>query len=436
MKKPFLIAITIIGFISLSLAQPCLPDGIEFTSQEQIDNFQTDYPDCDEIQGDVGIYGYDINNLNGLNLLNSIGGNLNIGNYAYNNVSLTDFTGLDNLTIIGGDLNIIDNDALLNLIGLKALTSIGGMLKINENYALTNLTGLTNLISIGNDLDVSGHKSLTSLTGLENLDSIEGYIYITGNSSLINLSGLDSLISIGESLNIFSNGILTDLTGLNNLINIGWDLNIQHNASLTSLSGLDNLTTIGDFITIHDNLNLTNLSVLNNLISVGSFLAIIKNYSLNDLTGLDNIDAGSISDLYIYNNYSLATCEVQSVCNYLLNPTGTVEIYGNASGCNSPEEVKEACLVSVNEPFSLTNVSVFPNPFTNYTAIKYNLTNPQRVALTIFNHLGKQVDLIRQHQLAGKQSLTWQPQGLPPGMYYFTLQAGDQVSTGKMVMGR
>jgi len=434
MKKLIFAIIAFLGVITLSFSQPCLPDGIEFTTQEQIDDFQAVFPNCNEIQGDVGIYGYDINNLNGLNVLNSIGGNLNIGNYAYNNVALTDFTGLDSLTFIGGDLNIIDNDALLNLIGLKALTSIGGMLKINENYALTNLTGLTSLISIGNDLDVSGHKSLTSLTGLENLDSIKGFIYITGNSSLINLSGLDSLISIGESLNIFSNEILTDLTGLNNLTYIGWDLNIQHNASLTSLSGLDNLTIIGDFITIHDNLNLTSLSALNNLISVGSFLAIIKNYSLNDLTGLDNIDAGSISDLNIYNNQSLATCNVQSVCNYLSNPTGTVEIYGNDSGCNSPEQVEEACLVSIDEIGIMKQFSIYPNPFTTSTTIEFQLDQPSEVTISIFNHLGKQVEMIQQYQSSDKQKVVWNAEGQAPGMYFFILKAGEKVATGKMVL--
>ena len=33
----------------------CLPEGITFTTQEQIDNFQTNYPGCTEIEGDVYI---------------------------------------------------------------------------------------------------------------------------------------------------------------------------------------------------------------------------------------------------------------------------------------------------------------------------------------------------------------------------------------------
>jgi len=55
-------------------AQPCLPAGITFSSQQQIDNFQTNYPNCTEIGGDMIIEGNDITNLDGLSVLTTIGG--------------------------------------------------------------------------------------------------------------------------------------------------------------------------------------------------------------------------------------------------------------------------------------------------------------------------------------------------------------------------
>lgn len=36
---------------------PCLPDGITFPTQSQIDSFPVYYPGCTEIQGDVEIGG-------------------------------------------------------------------------------------------------------------------------------------------------------------------------------------------------------------------------------------------------------------------------------------------------------------------------------------------------------------------------------------------
>ena len=85
----------------------CLSEGIIFTTQEQIDNFQTNYPGCTEIEGDVTIYGDDITNLNGLSVLTSIGGDFLIGHYGYpynGNPLLTSLAGLDNLETIGGSL--------------------------------------------------------------------------------------------------------------------------------------------------------------------------------------------------------------------------------------------------------------------------------------------------------------------------------------------
>ena len=98
--KKFLLS-TLITFISLSLlSQSCLPEGITFTTQEEIDNFQTEYPGCTEIEGNLTISG-DIGNLNGLNVLNSID-----GDFLISNTSLNTLEGLNNIEYIGGFLSI------------------------------------------------------------------------------------------------------------------------------------------------------------------------------------------------------------------------------------------------------------------------------------------------------------------------------------------
>ncbi len=68
-----LFSVLLLWFHTQLFSQPCLSEGITFTTQEQIDSFQINYPSCTEIEGDVGIYGDDITNLNGLNVLTSIG---------------------------------------------------------------------------------------------------------------------------------------------------------------------------------------------------------------------------------------------------------------------------------------------------------------------------------------------------------------------------
>jgi len=59
-------------------AQTCAAGGINFASQADIDNFTTNYPGCTQILGGVSIIGGDIANLNGLSVVTSIGGALNI----------------------------------------------------------------------------------------------------------------------------------------------------------------------------------------------------------------------------------------------------------------------------------------------------------------------------------------------------------------------
>jgi len=76
MKKLTLITTITINFFLLTVnifSQPCLPEGITFSTQEQIDNFQTNYPNCTEIEGGVMITGNDITNLDGLSVITSIG---------------------------------------------------------------------------------------------------------------------------------------------------------------------------------------------------------------------------------------------------------------------------------------------------------------------------------------------------------------------------
>ncbi len=318
MKKLLLLTVLALFIQTTAFSQSCLPEGITFSTQAEIDNFQTNYPGCTEIEGDVKIsatYGTDITNLSGLNILTLIGGQL----FLWNNNNLQTLSGLENITSIGGNLKFSDNSILINLSGLDNLTTIGGWLIIAGNALLNSFTGLNNVNYIGGVLDIEDNPALSSLSGLNNVTFIGGFIDIDWNIALISLEGLENMTSIQNTIRI------------------------SNNASLTSLSGLDNVTFIGGYLSIYNNASLTSLSGLNNLTSIGESIAISNNSALTSLSGIDNLDTNSITDLYIHDNNSLSTCEVQSICNYLANPNGVVNIYSNATGCNNPSEVANAC---------------------------------------------------------------------------------------------
>ncbi len=247
-----------------------------------------------------------------------------------------------------------------------------------------------------------------------NCSEIEGYVVI-GHFYGMNIANLDSLY---------------------NLVHIGGNLIIQYNYDLTSIAGLSNLNSIGGLLDLFEN-DLSSLYGLNNLTSIGGGLYIMGNDFLESLSGLDNIAASSMENLRINGNSSLSSCEVKSVCEYLLSPNGGVVIYDNSPGCNSSEEVLDSCdanAVSVEERFSTLRMSVHPNPFTTSTTIEYELTEPSHIQLTIYNAIGETIYKAENRLMPqGMHTLTWTPERLPEGMYYAVLRSEEGVSVVKMV---
>jgi len=385
---------------------PCLPYGnYRFYKQTDIDNFGI-YSECTELEAGVQISGDDISNLDGLNIITSVMGNLNIG-WSYfepcGNPLLTSLSGLENLTSIGGNLQIVSNENLISLSGLESLTFIGGSLIIGTgwngwasggNFSLMSLTGLDNLTFIGGNLIIEDNSNLISLSGLENLTSIDGNL------------------SIGIDLGIFNSGnpSLDNLTGLENLSFIGGSLEIISNDALTSLSGLENLTSIEEDLKIRDN------------------------DVLPSLTGLENIEPTSITDLTITNNGELYDCDIWPICQYLQAPGGTVVIEENALECNSIEEVEEHCLTEIEEYLSKDNLNISPNPLESNAVITYTLKENSNVTMEILDLSGRLVvSLVNEIQQQGKQRIEFNTMGLPAGIYFCVLKTNQGIQTKKMI---
>ncbi len=418
MKKFHCLFIILFAFNGAS-SQSCLPEGIHFTSQEQIDNFPVNYPSCKNIEGSVYIKGEDIANLNGLSDVTSIGHDLVIGSWDEGgNPALSSLSGLTNLHSIGEGLFILENTSLLSLSGLANLDSIGGALVIGRFYhgnpALTNLVGLEGLKTIRGEFTIASNTGLTSLSGLDNITSVGGKLSIEGNSKLINLTGLNNLTTIGEGLSFAVNDALTSLTGLEGLTSIEGYLEISDNfvnligldnlayigghvylqgGYLESLTGLGSLTTIGGDFLINNIDFLASLEGLENLTLIGGSLLIDNNDHLPNLTGIHNIDKNSITGLWITHNSILTTCEVKSVCDYLTTPNGTIEIHDNAIGCNSQQEVKTACGLGFDENNASENqINIYPNPAsTTITLELLTVTGIKDTYLTIYNLNGQRL---------------------------------------------
>src|SRR5690606_6634587 len=66
-------------FFTLGLKAQCPTEDVYLTSQEEVNNFATDYPNCTEISGNLYISGSTITDLSPLSNLTSVGGYLYIG---------------------------------------------------------------------------------------------------------------------------------------------------------------------------------------------------------------------------------------------------------------------------------------------------------------------------------------------------------------------
>lgn len=76
----------------------------------------------------------------------------------------------------------------------------------------------------------------------------------------------------------------------------------------------------------------------------------------------------------------------------------------------------------------------YPNPFNPATTITYHLPRSSHVTLTIFNHLGQQVAvLVDGMRPAGTHIVTWSPEKLAGGMYFYQLRSTGKVISRKML---
>ncbi|MFN3908833.1 MAG: LamG-like jellyroll fold domain-containing protein [Flavobacterium sp.] len=255
---------------------PTCPTGnVTLLTQAEVDAFVAQYPNCTQINGSLTISSININNLSGLSGLTSVTGDLNIGAL----LITTNVSGLQNITSVGGNLNLVSNTqgAIINNINfLSGLTTIGGL---NINYTtLSNITGLSNVTTItSGGLQITNCGLLASLNGLQNITSINGNISITNNSLLTDLTGLLGLTTLnnnssGSLGNIFinQNNSLTSLNGLqnltsltkNNLPNTKTGFAIYNCNNLMDISALGNINNaVVEYIVISNNSNLSSCAI-------------------------------------------------------------------------------------------------------------------------------------------------------------------------------
>jgi hypothetical protein len=121
---------------------------------------------------------------------------------------------------------------------------------------------------------------------------------------------------------------------------------------------------------------------------------------------------------------------------YEYQPEGLGDLGKIAGGNRKDTETKSSS--GVPDKFSLSQN--YPNPFNPTTVVEFNIAQPARVSLRIYNILGQLVRvLVDEEKGAGTYSIYWDGndkngQEVSSGIYFYKLDAGDFTKVKKMVL--
>ncbi len=362
--RPFFI-INLLFLSQIAFSQnECLPDGITFFSQSNVDDFPQDYPGCTVIQGDVTIKSSVINtdslsilteiqgtlditttplleSLEGLIGLQKIGGDLYIHRNAIE-PPLNDLNGFNNLTEIEGSLFITSTRSIISLEGFENLTTIGGSFTLSNNEILT-LSGLNSLTTIGDSLIIKGQNIIENLDNLSTLESVGGSVRIRSNGSLTDISGLDNISHIGSDIEIYNLDDLEHLSAFNNIDTLEGSFDLRLSSDISTINTLSNTKHIKGSLTIRNGLfdNVNSLAQLN---TIGRNLN-IADTKLNDLSGFSNLQSIG-GTLEITNNNEVTT--LVSLSNLMsINGFLTIRSMNNLSNLNGLQQIDPTTITSL-----------------------------------------------------------------------------------------
>jgi hypothetical protein len=83
------------------------------------------------------------------------------------------------------------------------------------------------------------------------------------------------------------------------------------------------------------------------------------------------------------------------------------------------------------------NIRVYPNPVVGKQAvIRYTLPKPEQVRITLYNINGQAEEIINTHQQAGEQTVYWNTNHKPAGVYVASIMIGSETQRVKVTVGQ
>ena len=248
-----------------------------FTRQEQVDSIALLVTDSNTINCDLVITGPFISNVENLDIIEKIYGNIII-----QDCSRLQSIGSFNELVHCNSIVIADNDSLNSITGFGKLPQIKGDLIVSNDSSLIELSGFDSLAHVEGSLVIQSNPIFQTWDGFEKFKSINGNITVVGNDSLKQIDMLDSLFDIGGSIILFENDALIGVN-FNSADTIGGDVFVNGNDKLVDLEHFIRLKRLKGSFIFQNNLSLKEIKGLDSLSVIEGSLIVQENDSLHSL---------------------------------------------------------------------------------------------------------------------------------------------------------
>jgi len=113
----------------------------------------------------------------------------------------------------------------------------------------------------------------------------------------------------------------------------------------------------------------------------------------------------------------------------ILNTTQIGGSYTNKAVSYSPKQTATSTQITTRVENSL---QLYPNPATNDLNIEYTSANNEEVRISLYDLLGKEVVVITDRFMQGRQNINYNTSTLPKGLYLLRVRSGGETITRKI----
>jgi hypothetical protein len=150
-----------------------------------------------------------------------------------------------------------------------------------------------------------------------------------------------------------------------------------------------------------------------------------------------NVPAGAPAGNYTYNAYAIVQGDtVSDSFPFVKLGAGEGSFVNNWDNTGENfEELYAANKIETPTPSSFALRPNYPNPFNSSTIIAFDLSVASEVSLKVYDISGRETQsLVIGHLSSGEHRVEWNAEGLPSGIYFARLQAGEFTQTQKLVL--